>query len=107
METHLTSDCVEKLQLFERYQKEVINVSVSERHYGEAKLIGPITEFLCSVEPRFRLTPAIARVFDINTNTDSMWDMAAAAGVFRTFEKYALNLIDYPWKHEFWTIRVS
>ena len=100
-------DCNRKLQLFNRYQVEVIGVSIHDRRTGGAKLRGSITNYLCQVEPQSRLNPAIQHVFDENIQADPMWNLTTAGRTFRHFEKYALNLLTFPWKWEFWRVRVS
>ena len=99
--------CFEKQQLYQRYKSEVVGASMCERQSAGAQLIDPVTHFLCDVEPKLRFSSTIQHVFSINARTDPMWNLTAAARTFRHFENYALNLLTFPWKREFWTVRVS
>jgi len=99
--------CMLKHQLYLRYKSEVVGASKLGRPSASAQLVSPITNFLCDVHPKLRFSSNIQHVFDANIRADPMWNLTAAARTFKHFEKYALNLLIFPWKREFWTVRVS
>ena len=99
--------CDLKQQLFDQYRKNVLRLPMHKRRKAASRLADPAKEFLCAVESKNRLSHTIVQLILVNTTVDPAWNLADAAKVFHQFEKYVWNLLTYPWKQEFWTIRVS
>ena len=61
---------------------------------------------LCELIPHLRLCQIVMHIIEQNISQNPQWNILVASEIMKHFEKYAWNLIDYPWKKEFLTIKV-
>lgn len=99
----LSDHCNEVRQ---KYTECILKTSRSERHICRDRFRSDdsVLKLLASSKLSDRLHPAIVQVMD---DLKEDWRPEEVAVAFDAMETYAANLLEYPWKKEFYTILVS
>ena len=66
-----------------------------------------VVTYLSIMEHSQKFSRQITDTLDASVRHNEDWHPTDAADAFLALEKYALNLLDYPWKTEFKTLKVS
>ena len=102
----MSSDDVKTKRLFE-YYSDVVNCRRQNRSIKYSKLRGKVAIYLEEVAPENRVNPQLCLILlQCAENDSSSWRLDMALEVMLRMEEYALNLLDYPWKLEFHTVKV-
>ncbi len=62
--------------------------------------------YLSQMDHSGKFSRQITDTLDASVRNNENWDPSEAAEAFLSLEKYALNLLDYPWKTEFRQLKV-
>ena len=65
-----------------------------------------VVTYLSTMEHSGKFSRQITDTLDASVRNNELWDPSEAAEAFLSLEKYALNLLDYPWKTEFRQLKV-
>jgi len=93
--------------LLQRYQKKVLGTDQHARRDEQQQMHKLAVTALGELVPHARLNPTVRRIIEDNISRNTQWSMFVASQIMKHFEKYAWNLLDYPWKKEFLMIKVS
>jgi len=93
--------------LFEQYIRVVLGVRQQQRVTRASQLHNLTIVYLCAAQPNARLSDVIVNVFWHNIQLNPNWNMRTASKTMKWMEKYCWNLLDFPWKNEFKTIKVG
>jgi len=107
MELDSTAELRPRRYLLRSYQKRVLGAIQCARYDEQRQMHKLVVTVLCELVPHWRLSQTVLSVIELNISRNPQWDMLAASEIMKHLEKYAWNLIDYPWKKEFLTIKVS
>jgi len=107
MELAATAELRPRRYLLQSYQKRVLGTVQHARHDEQRLMHKLAVTVLCELGPHLRLNQTVTSVIQQNVSGNPQWNMLVASQVMKHFEKYAWNLIDYPWKKEFLTIKVG
>ena len=66
-----------------------------------------VVTYLSIMEHSQKFSRQITDTLDASVRHNEDWHPTDAADAFLALEKYALNLLEYPWKTEFRTLKVS
>ncbi len=66
-----------------------------------------VVAYLSMMEHSQKFSRQITDTLDASVRNNEDWHPSDAANAFLALEKYALNLLDYPWKTEFKTLKVG
>ena len=66
-----------------------------------------VVTYLSIMEHSQKFSRQITDTLDASVRHNEDWHPTDAADAFLALEKYALNLLDYPWKTEFKTLKVG
>jgi len=103
----LAGDMRPRRYLLQRYQKKVLGaLQHAERCDEEQEMHKLAVTVLGELAPHSRLHPNVKDIIEYNISLNPQWNMLVACQIMKHFEKYAWNLVDYPWKKEFLTIKV-
>jgi len=92
--------------LLQRYQKEVLGSVRHARHDEQQQMHKLAVTVLGELVPHLRLNLTVRHIIEDNISRNPEWNMHVASQIMKHFEKYAWNLVDYPWKKEFLRIKV-
>lgn len=87
----------EKQQLYEQYEFYVLR---KQSHTSDFEIL--VKDYLNKCLPHQRLCDETASCID-----RAVWEPTEVAQAFRCLERYALNILKYPWKSEFKTLKVD
>ena len=77
------------------------------RQKGRNYLQVQVTKFLSTVEHSQKCCRQIINTIDRSIREVRDWDPEEAADAFLAVEKYALNVLDFPWKNEYKVVKVG
>ena len=89
------------------YRNDVALVEPYYRRKGRENLHSSVVDYLSEVEHPVKLPQQYLEILQQSVRRDPQWDPVAAKNAFQQLEKYALNLLDKPWKHEYRTVKVG
>jgi len=103
----LSAELRSRRYLLQSYQKRVLSTDQHARYVEKQYMHKLAVTVLCQLMPHLRLNETIVYVIGQNISQNPQWNMLIACENMKHLEKYAWNLIDFPWKKEFLTIKVS